>query len=182
MATVIQENRADGGLEAALDRHCKTFSTRNASWRVWGFETQVDKKFARSQRRYLGTSGNVDHDDPNALMGASFTLSVLEMPPGHEQPMHNHPDEEEVFFVLKGRPTVVWQRDGETVTRQLGPWDMVYNPPGQVHCIRNDSDEDCFFQVILGNPKPARPLYADPELRRLQEGDNPDTELRGVTA
>lgn len=167
-------------LEDALDRHCKTFATREPSWRVWGFETQIDERFARSQRRYLGTSGNVSHDDPEALMGRSFTLTVLEMPAGHAQPMHRHPHEEEVFFVLQGSPTVVWEENGETVTRRLGPWDMIYNPPGQAHCVRNDSDETCFFQVMLGDPKPDRPRYADPELSRLQRRDNPDAELRGT--
>lgn len=181
MATAPDDRPAGGALGAALDRHCRTFATRRPSWRVWGFETQVDRRYARTQRRYLGTSGNVAHDDPEALMGRSFTLSVLEMPAGHAQPMHHHPDEEEVFFVLQGTPTIVWERDGETVERVLGPWDMVYNPPGRVHCIRNDSGEGCLFQVMLGSPRPERPRYEDPELRRLQAGDNPDGELRGAT-
>ena len=55
---------------------------------------------------------------------------------------------------------------------------MIYNPPGQVHGIKNDTDEDCFFQVMLGNPKPDRPIYLDPELRRLQRLDRPDDEVR----
>ena len=179
METAIDRNRVRQELDESLDRHCKTFATRDPSWRVWGFETQIDEKYARSQRRYLGTSGNVTHDDPGALMGASFTLSVLQMPPGNAQPMHRHDSEEEVFFVLQGNPTVVWERAGEEIERRLAPWDMIYNPPGQVHCIRNDTDEDCYFQVMLGNPKPDRPLYVDPELRRLQKLDRPDSETRG---
>ncbi len=178
MPTDINSVSKGSQLEASLDRHCKTFASRDANWRVWGMETQVDEKYSRSQRRYLGTSGNVDHNDPNALMGASFTLTVLQMPPGHEQPLHHHDGEEEVFFVLKGHPTIVWKNGETTAERQVGPWDMIYNPPGQVHCIRNDTTEDCYFQVMLGNPRPSRPRYADPELRRLQALDNPDLEIR----
>lgn len=177
---VIDKDRMRDELEASLSKHCKTFATRDANWRVWGLETQVDEKYARAQRRYLGTSGNVDHTDPNALMGAHFTLSILEMPPGHAQPLHHHADEEEVFFVLKGNPTIVWEYAGEIVERRLEPWDMIYNPPGQVHGIRNDSDDDCFFQVMLGNPTPDRPRYMDPELRRLQAEDRPDEEARAA--
>jgi oxalate decarboxylase/phosphoglucose isomerase-like protein (cupin superfamily) len=166
-----------GTLAEVLDRHLKTYDTRQPNWRVFGLETELDEKFARAQRRYLGTSGNVAHDDPTALMGAHFTLTIIQQPAGHLQPMHHH-DEEEVFFVLRGNPTVVWQRDGETIERRLAPWDMVYNPPGMVHGVRNDSDEDAYFQVMLGNPAPDRPKYQDPELLRLQQADRPDTETR----
>ena len=55
---------------------------------------------------------------------------------------------------------------------------MVYNPPGQVHGIINETNEDCFFQVMLGNPTPERPKYLDPQLRRLQAADRPDEEIR----
>ena len=167
----------DETLAETLDKHVKTYDTRKPSTRVFGFETQVDEKFARAQRRYLGTSGNVDHDDPTALMGAHFTLTIIQQPAGHLQPMHHH-DEEEVFFVLTGNPTVIWERDGVIEERRLGPWDMVYNPPGQIHGVRNDSDEDSFFQVMLGNPAPDRPQYRDAELRRLQAADRPDDEAR----
>ncbi len=164
-----------GSLSEELDKHVKTYQTRDPNWRVFGLETQVDEKFARAQRRYLGTSGNVAHTDPTALMGANFTLTIIQQPAGHLQPMHHH-DEEEVFFVLTGNPTVVWERDGEIIERRLEPWDMVYNPPGMIHGVRNDSDEDCYFQVMLGNPSPNRPQYEDPELVRLQRADAPDAE------
>ena len=178
MSSVIDKDQIRANLESSLEKHCKTFATREANWRVWNVETKVDPIYARSQRRYLGTSGNVSHSDPNALMGAHFTLTVLQQPPGHKQPLHHHADEEEVFFVLQGRPTIVWEYAGELIERQLDPWDMVYNPPGQVHAIINTTDEDCFFQVMLGNPKPDRPKYLDPELRRVQAEDRPDEEVR----
>lgn len=167
-----------GTLEESLDRHVKTFATRNPSWRVFELETRQDPNFARAQRRYLGTSGNASHADPTALMGASFTLTIIQQPAGHRQPMHDHP-EEEVFFVLEGTPTVVWEdADGSRLERRLGKWDMVYNPPGQLHAVLNESDGDCFFQVMLGNPAPDRPHYQDPELRALQAADVPDDEAR----
>ena len=164
-------------LAEKLDAHVKTYKTRQPNWRVFGFETQVDPKYARAQRRYLGLSGNVTHSDPTAMVGAHFTLSIMQQPPGHLQPLHHH-DEEEVFFVLVGNPTIIWEFAGKIVERQLEPWDMVYNPPGQVHGIRNDGTEDAYFQVMLGNPTPDRPKYMDPELRKLQKVDNPDKEAR----
>ena len=157
-----------------LGKHVKTYATRKPNWQVFGFETQLDRRYGRAQRRYLGTSGNVDHSDPTALMGEHFTLTIITMPPGHVQPMHHHLDAEEVLFVLEGSPTIVWERDGETVARELGRWDMVYNPTGIAHGIRNDGDRECSFQVMLGNPTPARPNYQEPALARLQASDNSD--------
>ncbi|MEC7488294.1 MAG: cupin domain-containing protein [Pseudomonadota bacterium] len=177
MATKIDTADLHDKLEASLDRHCKTLATREPNSRVWALETKLDTKYARTQRRYLGTSGNVEHTDPKALMGDSFTLTIIEQPPGHEQPLHHH-NEEEVFFVLEGKPTIIWEYAGTIVKRQLGPWDMIYNPAGQVHGVINESSEPCFFQVMLGNSKPDRPQYLDPELRRLQAEDRPDEDVR----
>ena len=123
MSTVIDTAKIQADLNESLDRNCKTFATREPSARVWGFETQVDPTYGRTQRRYIGTSGNVEHTDPGALMGASFTA-------------------------------------------------------GQVHAVRNDGDDNAFFQVMLGNPTPDRPKYMDPELRRLQKIDRPDEAVR----
>ena len=177
MATKIDRSHLLEELQSSLDKHCKTYATREANSRVWSLETKLDQKYARTQRRYVGTSGNVEHTDPKALMGDTFTLTIIEQPPGHEQPLHHH-NEEEVFFVLKGNPTIIWEYAGEIVKRQMGPWDMVYNPAGQVHGVINEGDETCFFQVMLGNPAPDRPQYLDPELRRLQSEDRPDEEVR----
>ncbi len=74
------------------------------------------------------------------------------------------------------KKAIVTLRDGDIIERRLEPWDMVYNPPGMIHGVRNDSDEDCYFQVMLGNPSPNRPQYEDPELVRLQRADAPDAE------
>ena len=58
-------------------------------------------------------------------MGDSFTLTILQQPPGHEQPLHHHADEAEVFFVLQSQPTIVWKYVVETIKRQLEPRDMI---------------------------------------------------------
>jgi hypothetical protein len=48
-----------------------------------GFETALDPKFARAQRRYLGASGSVDHHDLRGWIPATaFTMSIQ---------FHQHP-------------------------------------------------------------------------------------------
>ena len=57
------------------------FAERREDWTVFGFETQLEPKFARSQRRYIGASGSVDHVETNAVQPVAFTMSIQTMPP-----------------------------------------------------------------------------------------------------
>ena len=164
---------AAAALEADLDRNVRTFATRTPNWRVFALETQLDPRYARAQRRYVGASGSVTHQDTEALPAAVHTLSIMEMPEGHHQPFHHH-DEDEIFFVLEGACTVMWQEGDEVVERRLGKWDMANNPSGRIHAIRNDGPGPVFFQVLLASPRPARPQYEDTRLLALQKADNPD--------
>ncbi len=155
-------------LKEKMRRHVATFATRREDWDVFGFETKKDKKYARAQRRYVGASGSVAHQDTHAVPATCHTLSIMMVPPGHEQPMHGH-ETDEIFFVLEGACTVVWEKDGERAEAVLGKWDMISSPPTANHCIINHTDQPCWFQVMLGKAKPNRPAYTDPELVRLQD-------------
>jgi len=144
------------------------YTERREDWTVFGFETKLDPKFARSQRRYLGTSGPVEHgQDEKAIPATAFTMSVQTMPPGNVIPVHCH-ETEETFFILDGACTVNVFRDGETVTLKLNKWDLVTIPPFVYHDIHNDGELPCPVQTLLSKPKPDRPQYKDPALLRLQ--------------
>jgi oxalate decarboxylase/phosphoglucose isomerase-like protein (cupin superfamily) len=160
-------------LEAELERNCKSFASRTPNWRVFALETKLDPRYARAQRRYVGASGSVTHADTEALPAVAHTLSIMEMPEGHHQPFHHH-EEDEIFFVLDGACTVMWQEGDTIVEHRLGKWDMANNPSGRIHAIRNDGPGPVFFQVMLASPKPARPQYEDERLIALQRADDPD--------
>jgi mannose-6-phosphate isomerase-like protein (cupin superfamily) len=164
----VMNESTRSSLAAEMDRHIATFATRREDWDVFGLEIRLDPRYARAQRRYVGASGSVEHADPNAIAAGAFTLTIMMQPGGHETPLHRH-EVEEVFFVLEGECTVIWERDGEVCERRLGKWDMAFSPAGHVHGIRNHTGQPCYFQVMLGKAKPNRPAYVDPELRRLQK-------------
>ena len=91
-------------LQTKLASRVARFADRREDWSVFGFETALDPRFARAQRRYLGASGSVDHNDLRGSIPASaFTMSIQSMPPGNQIPMHCH-ETEEIFFILDGRP------------------------------------------------------------------------------
>lgn len=61
---------------------------------------------------------------------------------------------EDVYLVKKGIVTVGWKQDDEIVERKLGPRDLIFNPPGQLHYFRNDGLEDVEFLMVVGTPQP----------------------------
>jgi quercetin dioxygenase-like cupin family protein len=143
------------------------YETRRDDWTVFGFETALDPKFARSQRRYIGASGSVEHQETNAVPPAAFTMSVQTMPPGNRIPVHCH-ETEETFFILEGTCLVTVFKGDERVEVRLNKWDLISVPAGVYHDISNDGDIPCPVQTLLSKPKPNRPHYKDPRLLELQ--------------
>src|SRR5882757_8641333 len=149
------------------------FAERREDWTVFGFETEKNPLYARAQRRYLGASGSTDPDDlRGSIPATAFTMSIQSMPPGNRIPIHCH-ETEEVFFILGGE-CLVRCSDGEaSYELRLGKWDLVALPPFLQHEVINDGTGDCHVQTLLSKPQPLRPQYADPELLKLQDADQP---------
>lgn len=155
-------------LEQKLDGRVARFADRREDWTVFGFETALDPRYARAQRRYLGASGSTDPKDlRGSIPATAFTMSIQTMPEGNRIPVHCH-ETEEVFFILDGECMVRCWDGEESYDIRLGRWDPVALPPFLQHEVFNISAGDCQVQTLLANPQPLRPQYADPELLRLQ--------------
>ena len=158
-------------LAARISGRVARFTERREDWSVFGFETALDPKFARAQRRYLGASGSVDHDDlRGSIPATAFTMSIQSMPPGNQIPMHCH-ETEEIFFILDGECRVRCWDGGESFDITLGRWDLVALPPFLQHEVFNEGDVDCHLQTMLAKPQPLRPQYRDPQLLKLQAAE-----------
>jgi quercetin dioxygenase-like cupin family protein len=143
------------------------YDDRREDWTVFACETELEPRYARSQRRYIGASGSVDHDDPSSIAPTAFTMSIQTIPAGNRIPVHCH-ETEETFFVLDGSCTVHVQREGETATISLGRWDAVSIPAFVNHDVHNDAADSCALQTLLSKTHPDRPHYEDERLRQLQ--------------
>src|SRR3984893_99588 len=155
-------------LENRLAGRVARLADRREDWTVFGFETALDSRYARAQRRYLGASGSTDPADlRGAIPATAFTMSIQTMPAGNRIPVHCH-ETEEVFFILDGECLVrCW--DGEaSVDIRLGRWDLVALPPFLQHEAFNEGTVDCLLPPPLAKAPPLRPHYADPQLLELQ--------------
>jgi quercetin dioxygenase-like cupin family protein len=158
-ASIERENALS--LDERMEKYTVRFASRQEDWGVLDFQTKVSPKYKRAQIRYLGGGGTGAHDDPNMLPAEHFTLSTMLLPSGCEGPLHKHPDVEEVFFVIKGSVTIIWEEDGTEIEKVITERDMIFTPPGVYRGLRNHTDSDCLMLVMLGASKPQLPSYPE---------------------
>ena len=92
---------AASALRDKLASSVARFADRRDDWSVFGFETALDPKFARAQRRYLGASGSVDHNDRRGWIRRPPSPSVGQAGNAH-----------------RARADPAWR----SVTAPLSPW------------------------------------------------------------
>lgn len=158
-------------IEEFEKKYVARLKDREFDFNVLSFQEKVDPKYRRAQIRYIGGGGTGMHHDTNVIQSHGFTLSTMLLPPGSEGPLHVHHDVEEVFFVIKGKVTALVQEEegGEVYEIPLNTRDCISTPPGVYRGVRNDTDEDALFLVMLGTKKPQLPTYPkDSELEKIR--------------
>ena len=134
-------------LASLMAKRTARHATRTYDWDALKFQADFDPKYRRAQLRYVGTGGTgVDADD-NAVPAEHFTFSTMLLPAGCEGPSHVHTDVEEVFFMIRGKIRLFFERDLCSV------------PAGVYRGLRNETDEDALMCVMLGTAKPVTPTY-----------------------
>jgi len=74
--------------------------------------------------------------------------------PGQSQKSHAHAQATKFYFVVEGR---VRARLGES-ERELGPGELAWSAPGEVHGVENTSDARALLLVAMApNPNAPRP-------------------------
>ncbi|HUZ74663.1 MAG TPA: cupin domain-containing protein [Stellaceae bacterium] len=146
-------------LEAILEGRIARLATRTYDWDALKFQADYDRKYRRAQLRYVGTGGTGVANDDSAVPAEHFTFSTMLLPAGCEGPPHIHTDVEEVFFMMRGKIRLFFEKDGETWETELGERDLCSVPAGIYRGLRNDSDEDALMCVMLGASKPVTPTY-----------------------
>ena len=96
----------------------------------------------------------------------NLAITWVEGAPGSMQAVHGHPDNEQIYVIVRGRG--VMQVADEM--REVGEGTLVYIPPGAAHAIKNTSNEPLVFVSATSPPFDAKELnayfrYNEPEGR-----------------
>ena len=171
-AALAAENAAaKTSLSEWMKSRIARYATRTYDWDALKFQADHDPKYRRAQMRYLGTGGTGVDADGNAVPAEHFTFSTMVLPPGCEGPLHVHHDVEEVFFMLRGKLRLFFEKDGEKWETLLGERDLVSVPPGVYRGLVNEHDEEALMCVMLGSAKPTIPTYPpDHPLAKIERG------------
>ena len=92
---------------------------------------------------------------PGQFDSKNLTITWVEGQPGSEQPMHAHPENEQVYVVVQGCGLMKVGTDSE----EVGPGDMVLVPPNTDHAIKNTGGETLVYVSATSPP------FAMPESR-----------------
>ena len=145
-------------LEALIDSCIASRDSRNEDWDTLAFQAKAGEEFRRAQIRYIGSGATGNHEtDARILPSEHFTFSNMRLPVGGVGPEHTHHDVEEVFFVLEGELEVAVHDDEDgtkTASRVLGYRDLIRVPAGVPRSLKNNTDKNALFAVIIGTQKP----------------------------
>ncbi len=159
-------------LEQIMETYVGRFKDKTPDWDAFA-DAKIPGNL-RAQHRFIGAGASGKHDAAGFIPAGNFTLSIMLVPAGEGNMAHTH-EVEEVFFCLKGKLTVfIDDEDGRRLSQVLEPWDLISCPAGVIHGYVNETDEDCYLQVVLGRGRPETAGFADQKMF-----ENRDAHLKG---
>jgi uncharacterized cupin superfamily protein len=102
-------------------------------WSVANFDALGEGPGFRKVRRALGVT--------------AFGVNAIVLPVGYETGRHFHDEQEELYFLHRGRIEITFNDD---TTHTLGPGGLARVDAGTVRKIKNVGDEPCVYLVTGG--------------------------------
>ena len=78
----------------------------------------------------------------------NLAITWVECAAGSMQAVHGHPDNEQVYVIVRGRGVMQVGDEMQEVTEGT----LVFIPPGAAHAIKNTSDEPLVFVSATSSP------------------------------
>lgn len=101
--------------------------------------------------------------EPRVTAAEHFSAGVVVLEPGRGHVRHNHPDEEEILYVIAGRGVQMVELDGLPVECEIGPGTLVHIPTAVYHSTVNTGDGPMTLLAIYSPYGPEALLRAMPE-------------------
>ena len=103
----------------------------------------------------LQVLNRLDNLGGDELHGIGRMYARIELPPGSYVGWHQHVDDTEPYYILKGKGIFT---DNDQSKTEVGPGDVCVIEPGQFHSLENASDtEDLVFMALIYNTDMIRP-------------------------
>jgi quercetin dioxygenase-like cupin family protein len=83
----------------------------------------------------------------SALGVNAFGVNAIELPVGYETGRHFHDEQQELYFLHRGRVEITFN---DATTHALGPGGLARVEPGTVRKIKNVGDEPAVYVVVGG--------------------------------
>lgn len=107
---------------------------------------------------------------PDGTEGATISFGEVVLQPGKGHDRHNHPESEEILYVLSGDGEQMVD-DGEPFPVQAGA--TIYVPTGVYHSTRNTGWEPLRLLALYNPGGPEKVLESLPGFRKLPPGQLP---------
>ena len=85
---------------------------------------------------------------PGQFGSTRMAITMVHGEPGSEQPMHSHPEAEQVYVVVAGTGLMRVNDDEE----EVGPGTLVFIPPGAKHSILNTGSDPLAYVSATSPP------------------------------
>jgi oxalate decarboxylase/phosphoglucose isomerase-like protein (cupin superfamily) len=108
---------------------------------------------------------------PELTEGAGITFGEVVLQPGRGHDRHNHPESEEILYVLSGEGEQVLD-DREPF--EVKPGDTIYVPTGVFHSTRNTGWEPMRLLALYNPGGPEKVLEGLPDFQQVAAGSVPD--------
>ena len=108
---------------------------------------------------------------PELTEGAGITFGEVVLQPGRGHDRHNHPESEEILYVLSGEGEQMLD-DHEPFA--VKPGDTTYVPTGVFHSTRNTGWEPMRLLALYNPGGPEKVLEGLPDFQQVGAGSVPD--------
>jgi oxalate decarboxylase/phosphoglucose isomerase-like protein (cupin superfamily) len=108
---------------------------------------------------------------PELTEGAGITFGEVVLQPGRGHDRHNHPESEEILYVLSGEGEQMLD-DREPFA--VKPGDTIYVPTGVFHSTRNTGWEPMRLLALYNPGGPEKVLEGLPDFQQVGAGSVPD--------
>ncbi len=103
---------------------------------------------------------------PEVNGAGAFSGGVVSLEPGQGHARHNHPEAEEIIFIVSGDgEQMVEDERGEPRVQPVGPGSTIYVPQGRFHATRNIGAGSMRLFVVYSPAGPERALRDLPDFR-----------------